>query len=545
MMTLNRRLFAAGAASIAATLAGPAAAATRRRPQLGDAIAAMRRATRFMTDKVAVRGGYTWTYLPDFSRRWGELEAKPTMIWVQPPGTATMGHAFLDAWHATGEETYWRAAEAAADALVAGQHPAGGWNYMIDFAGEASLAQWYETIGANAWRLEEFQRHAGNATFDDATTTEAATLLLRLVVVKRNDKYRPALDRAIKFIVDAQYPSGGWPQRFPLAETADHTTFVTFNDDVAGENIKFLTLCYRSLDDAALMPVIRRAMDVYMAAQQAAPQAGWALYHTVDDLKPAAGRSYEPAALATHVTAANVAQLMTFYTMTGDAKYLGRIPEALAWLESVALPADEVKDGLTHPTFVELGTNKPLYVHRFGSNVVNGQYFANSDPAGVISHYAQTRAIDVAGLKARYEALKAKSPAEASVDNPLAFGGGLPRFFTLTSIELDGLKNNRGVDPAAMPSEARVREIIAMLNDEGFWPTPLTETSRPFTTAGSATVAPGDFSRTRVGDATDTSMFDTNTPQIGISAATYVRNMAILAQYVDNGEGPVQKRWFE
>ena len=61
-------------------------------------------------DKVAYRGGYVWAYLPDFSRTWGEMEAKRTMLWVQPPGTATMGHAYLDAYHATGDEQFWRAA---------------------------------------------------------------------------------------------------------------------------------------------------------------------------------------------------------------------------------------------------------------------------------------------------------------------------------------------------------------------------------------------------------------------------------------------------
>ena len=50
----------------------------------------MKRATRFMADEASVGGGYVWSALPDFSRRWGELEAKPTMIWVQPPGTGTM-----------------------------------------------------------------------------------------------------------------------------------------------------------------------------------------------------------------------------------------------------------------------------------------------------------------------------------------------------------------------------------------------------------------------------------------------------------------------
>lgn len=547
MMKMNRRLFAAAAgASVAAFLAGPAAAAPRR-TQLSTAVAAMRRATRFMTDKVAVRGGYVWTCLPDFSRRWGEMEAKPTMVWVQPPGTATVGHAFLDAFHATGEEMYWRAAESAADALVTGQHPSGGWNYMIDFAGEASLADWYDTIGRNAWRLEEFQHNYGNATFDDATTIDAATLLLRLVAHTRGEKFKPALERAIKFVTDAQYPMGGWPQRFPLASPADYTTHVTFNDDVAGENIKFLVLCYRAFGDEALRPVISRAMDAYVATQQPAPQAGWGLQHTLADLKPAAGRTYEPLSLATHVTANNVSMLMNFYEMTGDGKFLARIPEALAWLDSVALPADEVKDGRTHPTFIEIGTNKALYVHRFGSNVVNGEYFVNNDPDGVISHYGQTRAIDTAGLKARFDALKGKSPAEATQGHPMVPNTPIPRFFTLSSVELKGLSQNRGWNPEAAPTEARVREILHELNADGYWPTPLTETSRPYTGPGASTAAPGDFSQTRAGDASDTSPFTTQAPMIGISMSTYIRNMAILTQYVDNGESeaPVQKRWFD
>ena len=52
---------------------------------------AMRRATRFMTDRAAVNGGYVWSYLSDFSRRWGEMEAWPGMIWTQAPGTPEIG----------------------------------------------------------------------------------------------------------------------------------------------------------------------------------------------------------------------------------------------------------------------------------------------------------------------------------------------------------------------------------------------------------------------------------------------------------------------
>src|SRR5690606_21269834 len=141
-----------------------------------------------------------------FSRRWGEMEAYETMIWLQPPGTSSMGHVFLDAYHATGDEYYYDAAERDASALVWGQHPTGGWNYMVDFGGDRSLKKWYATIGRNAWRLEEFQHYYGNATFDDQTTTDAAKFLLRLYVEKLDPRYKPPLDKAIQFVLESQYP---------------------------------------------------------------------------------------------------------------------------------------------------------------------------------------------------------------------------------------------------------------------------------------------------------------------------------------------------
>jgi hypothetical protein len=66
----------------------------------------MKRATQFMVHKVSRSGGYVWSYLPDFSRRWGEMEARPSMIWIQAPGTSSMGHLFLDAYHVTGDAFY-------------------------------------------------------------------------------------------------------------------------------------------------------------------------------------------------------------------------------------------------------------------------------------------------------------------------------------------------------------------------------------------------------------------------------------------------------
>lgn len=380
---------------------------------------AMKRATRFMTDKVAYKGGYVWTYLPDLSRRWGEMEARETMIWLQPPGTSSMGHVFLDAYHVTGDEAYYQAAEQVGAALIWGQHPSGGWNYVVDFGGDRSLREWYGTVGRNAWRLEEFQHYYGNATFDDEVTADAAKFLLRLYVEKQDPRYKPALDKAIQFVLDSQYPIGGWPQRYPLSEEfskhgrPDYTSFLTFNDDVSAQNVYFLTLCYEALGEARLLDPITRGMNFFLSAQQGPPQPGWSLQYSLD-VRPAGARSYEPLSLATHTTAANIGHMISFYELTGDSKFLARVPDALDWLQALSLPkSQQGNDPRTLvPTFIELGTNKPLYVHRRGSNVINGEYYVDYDSRHTPGHYSSTRRVDIAGLRKRYEAAKARSPQE-------------------------------------------------------------------------------------------------------------------------------------
>ena len=88
---------------------------------------------------------------------------------------------------------------------------------------------------------------------------------------KRDPTYRPALDKAIKFVLDSQYPMGGWPQRYPAKPDfiPDYTSFITFNDDVAGENIDFLLQCYQTLGDNRLIDPILRGMQAFRRP------AGW------------------------------------------------------------------------------------------------------------------------------------------------------------------------------------------------------------------------------------------------------------------------------
>ena len=496
-------------------------------PAKTDVEATMRRATQFMVEKVSYRGGYLWNYLPDMSRRWGEMEARETMIWLQPPGTSSMGHVFLDAYHATGDEYYYKAAEQVASALIWGQHPSGGWNYVVDFAGDRSLRDWYATVGKNAWRLEEFQHYYGNATFDDQSSTDAAIFLLRLYFEKLDSRYKPPVDRAIAFVLNSQYPLGAWPQRYPISQEfskkglADYSSYYTFNDDVSWENISFLLLCYQMLGEQRLLDPINRAMNFFLLSQQGQPSPGWALQYTLD-LKPAAARTYEPLALATHTSASNIDHLLTFYEYTGDTRYLARVPEALDWLDKVKLARPDA-NGRTHPTYIEIGTNRAMYVHRRGSNVVNGEYFIDYDPSRPIGHYGQARKLDVAGLRKRYEALLKADPKELAKKSPLTPGPGvveLPRFFV-----------ERYAAPVGKDVDAQVARTLSSLNSTGYWAAPLPQNSNPYKGPGRKEVAQGDFGTTHVGDDTDTSPFNDNkTPSI--STAEYLKNMNVLIQWL-------------
>jgi PelA/Pel-15E family pectate lyase len=532
---LHRRHWLIGAASAAfAPALIPAIGWTADVPSPEAARAAMRRATAFMTDKVAVGGGYVWSYLADLSRRWGEMEGYPSMIWTQAPGTPEMGQIFLDAFHATGEDVYYQAAVKAGDGLIAGQHPSGGWNYIIDTAGEASLRRWYETIGKNGWRLEEFQHYYGNATFDDHATVECGRFLLRLHLEKGEPRFRASVDKAVGFVLESQYPNGGWPQRYPRMGAfqnhgrPDYTGYITLNDEVAEENIGFLLLVLQQLKEERVRGPLVRAMELIIALQQPQPTPGWAMQYT-PDLKPAGARTYEPRSITPHGSAAAIGQLLDYYQLTGERKYLARVEEAIDWIASVEIPADKrPADGRNFYRNYEPETGQLIGTHRRGSNAQNGEYWSDLDTTNTRAE----KHIDVAALRRRYERVAAMSPEQATRDSALQGRGPslLPRYVITRDVGGSDLNVTEG--PAH--SEG-IAELVAGLNAEGYWPVELRTTSHPYQGDGPAAPPPGFVDRGQVGDDWDTSPFTEPSGPMGISTGAYINNMSRLIRFVGGG----------
>ncbi len=500
----------------------------------------MKEATRFMMEKVSNNGGFVWNYLPDMSRMWGELEAKRTMVWIQAPSTPLVGQLMLDAYHATDDEYYYEQAKKIANVLIWGQEPCGGWNYMFDLAGENSLKDWYATIGKNAWRLEEFQHYYGNATFDDSVTSSVAEFLLRIYVEKYDPAFRPALDKVIGFILVSQYPSGGWPQRYPLKYDhpfqgkVDYSSFITLNDDVVSDNIDFLIHCYQALGRKELKEPIIRSMNLMIAMQQGAPYAGWADQYTVEDLKPVHARSYEPCSVNAGTTVGMIHRMIDFYRLTGETKFLSGIPAAIDFLESIKLPVSEVErygrrklmEGeILVPRFVNPEDGKPLYVHRKGSNVWNGTYYVDQDITNTIAHYGSGSSIHIGMLREAYETVKKMSREDAVKDSPLMSN----EFVPLAEYYVPVRTGRRG------GPQLTVEQIIQSLNKGGYWLTPLTSYSNPYKPVPEEAKVKSNerkYMQTFVGDEYDTSCYEPKKEIMGISTQVFVSNMAKLIQYI-------------
>lgn len=501
---------------------------------VGEAEETMFAATQYMVEEVSTNGGYLWNYLPDFSRQWGEMEAYKTMIWLQHPGTISMGQLFLDAYEATGDEYYYEAAEKAARAIIWGQSQEGGWNYMIDFAGERSLKNWYKTIGKNGWRLEEFQHYQGNCTFDDDVTSDAAKFLLRIYLTKFDPAYKPALDKAIDFILESQYPLGGWPQRYPLKHGSpqedylEYTSYYTFNDDVTWENTHFLIMCYLTLGDGRFMDPINRGMNFYIISQDAS--GGWGQQLDMN-LKAAEARTYELPALLPGTTFGNAMLLLEFYKLTGDKKFLNPVPHAIKWLEEMKLPEDETEDGrYTHPTFVEVGTNKPVYVHRKGSNVKYGYYYSDYNGDNMLRHYRGKTNLPMEMLKEEYDRLASLPVEEATKDSPFTIE---PFIEEGTPQDFYNLNRTRREDKV---TEDDVKEIIKSLDEKNRWLAKHMMTSNPYIGEGVKQELTDKYASTLVGDETDTSPYRDTTDQDYLSTYIYIRNMQTLINYIETNK---------
>tara|TARA_R110002095_G_scaffold149180_2_gene128903 strand:- start:463 stop:1920 length:1458 start_codon:yes stop_codon:yes gene_type:complete len=376
-----------------------------------DAKQAMRKATQFFTNDVSTSGGYLWKYSQDLSQREGEVRASDSTVWVQPPGTPTVGEAFLNAYQKTGEPYLLEAAKDTADALVKGQLKSGGWSYLVDFKNRK----------ASQYRIEGGGPEARNVTTFDDDTSQAA--LRFLILLDQELKFQdPSIHGAVTYALDsflkAQFPNGGWPQRysefpdpkeFPLLKASypeswprefpkqKYQSYYTFNDNAIEDLVDLMFLAHHVYNDPRYQAAALKAGDFIILAQMPAPQPAWAQQYN-QKMQPDWARKFEPPAVTGGESQGIIKTLMQIYIYSGEKKYLEPIPSALAYLKKSELPDGKLA------RFYELKTNRPLYFTK--------QYQLTYQSDDMPTHYGFIVKSGVDSLESRYRSLLKADPEQ-------------------------------------------------------------------------------------------------------------------------------------
>src|SRR6478735_8313672 len=149
-------------------------ASAQQPPTREEATAALKKAVTFFREKVSAEGGYLWRYSEDLSLREGEEKATATQAWLQPPGTPSVGEAFLAAYERTKEKYLLDAAVHTAWALVKGQLHSGCWADVMEFDPEQRKNHAYRVDGPPGPKTRNM------STFDDNKSQSATQFMMHI-----------------------------------------------------------------------------------------------------------------------------------------------------------------------------------------------------------------------------------------------------------------------------------------------------------------------------------------------------------------------------
>ena len=229
-------------------------------------------------------------------------------------------------------------------------------------------------------------------TFDNGATTDELRFLARSFHSTRQEAGRTAFAKGVTYILQAQYPTGGWPQFYPPGK--EYHRHITFNDGAMVRLLEFLREFHTAeiysfvsaADREAAGEAFEKGISCILKCQimiEGKPTV-WCAQHDEFDYQPRAARAFELASLSGSESVGILRLLMS--QGTPSAEIINAIEGGVAWFESAKLtgtrlekqsdPRAEngvnrviVADPSASPLwarFYDLKTQKPVFCDRDG-----------------------------------------------------------------------------------------------------------------------------------------------------------------------------------
>ncbi|WP_286130516.1 pectate lyase [Solirubrum puertoriconensis] len=322
----------------------------------------------------------------------------------------TAAWAFDNRWNPEGKkkDVAKAAAPAATDTtaerMLIYQRTIGGWpkaisEVKVDYKKALTEAE-KAAVAAGAAR--------NDATIDNNATTREIRYLVEAFKRTNNAVYRKAAERGIRFLLQMQHKSGGFPQYYP--DSSSYRGQITYNDDAMVRALWVLKDVADQKGDFALVDptlvgpakqAVQRGISCILRTQyvQNGKLTAWCAQHDRRTLLPTKARAFELPSLSGMETVGILEFLMAVDQPTSEIKLA--IKAGVAWLNEVKMPGLTVKliedpkqpsgrDRVIVPEaganvwarFYDLETNKPFYVGRAGEKKPNLADIENERRAG-------------------------------------------------------------------------------------------------------------------------------------------------------------------
>ncbi len=278
------------------------------------------------------------------------------------------------------------AQDVVADNMLLFQRSEGGWPKHYE---EKSID--YKRVYNDAEKATIKDEHNRNdATIDNDATTKEIRYLLKQYKLLNNKAYLVAAENGIKYLLNAQYKNGGFPQFYPDLSSYRHE--ITYNDDAMINALNVLWDVTKKANDfevvnAQLIPkaekAVQRGIQCILKTQIKVKKqlTAWCAQYDENTLQPAMARKFELVSISGNESVGIVKFLMKIENPSPEIKKA--ITAAVEWFEKVKIKGyryidvndDKMPKGrdrvlvedstsMIWARFYEIGSNIPFFSGR-------------------------------------------------------------------------------------------------------------------------------------------------------------------------------------